>query len=102
MAMFNRIEKPVVGGLIRSGTGTRLWIVTGVYPHPKTPNQWLCSCVLGGHVKKGVWHEPNYFRSRENWVATNYWIRPVRIGKDAPQVPARVAHIMRYYSSKGV
>lgn len=100
MVMFVRVPKPVRGGFLRSGMGTRLWVVVNFIPHPTKDRQFLCEVLPGGHINKGVWYEPGntqidaYGYRNTKWVATGEYVRPVE-SVHPPQMPTMVARYVQ-------
>ena len=102
-ALFNRMACPTVGGFVRSGMGTRLWVVGIMVPHPTTG--WLCGVLPAGHIVKGVWHVPGNTQCSSQGYRAYKWLHvatgarqahyPVTMGTLCPPVPAAVAYLLQ-------
>lgn len=97
--MFARLPAPVVGQLVRSGMGTRLWWVHHVLPHPLTPGAWVCAVLPAGHVTRGVWHGPGntqcsgWGHRALKWIAVGVGAHyPCTPGPACPPMPATAGY----------
>lgn len=93
MAMFKSLQAPVVGGLIRSGMGSRIMQVVEVVPHPK--HGWLCGVLPVGAFSNGRWVQPGHTQQSSYGYRALKWFHvtasarqgwhPVELGGTFPQ-----------------
>lgn len=95
MAMFNCTKSaPVVGGLIRSGVGTKVALVIEVLPYH---DHWVVACQPVGRMVRGEWHatQPtrkntmggyiNGYDFKEVYTNRNLGFHAVTAGEQCPQ-----------------
>lgn len=103
--MFRAAAMPQVGGMVRSGMGTRLAVVLYAMPHPQGQPGWLCHVLPLGSVVQGVWHGPGntqcggYGHRAGRWLhvwpnSHSGW-HPVVAGPGMPAVPLLAAHYLQ-------
>ncbi len=90
-AMFVTAPAPQVGGLVRSGMGTRLGRVLYCMPHPQGLPGWLCHVMPLGAVRNGTLPSQGYATAAPRWVHVHpnsrRGMHPVVPGRAAPPMP---------------
>jgi hypothetical protein len=106
MAMFvNTKHAPVRGGLIRSGIGTKLYLVFEVLPYN---GHWVVGCEPVGRLDKGKWVPilsprtggyggTNGYVWKEVYSRSQLGFHPVRPGPDCPEAAANEISKMLYW-----